>query len=395
MRSFLFSALWATVVLAVPVNASMWDLCSCGRMEVGAEFLYLKPYSGFDSYLVSDPRPYVPINNQGPQINTDQVAPQGTIRSARIEYRPGFRVYAGWLTSDGCMDATARYTWLHTTTRKRIAPSPETGGIWATLPNLSETTLNVNLVSPANPRVPYVQVLLFNPIAAAGFPNQIPAFARSSKHWNYDAADLEFASRNMMGCRLWTRSFAAIHFANVFTKHCVHYEGTLHPGTPIENNLTFNLLPASLISDHRRSTNSWALGPRVGGEAAYSIGCGFQVTGKAALGLLAGQTKLTYQDILTWNVADSGSAPISFRIGDVHTPASPILVPEIDMRLGIGYLLSCWGCTMMQLDVGYEFITYLNMLNFGPTYREDRAILDLPNRAFNLDGLSVRAMFIF
>jgi hypothetical protein len=400
---FLIALFAVTALRALGGGQNSFRLSDCGHFEVGAEFLYMQPSACIDPFAVRDPRAYVSIGNFAPQVNTDQAGPQGTIESARVNFRPGFRVLASWIPSDGCYDVTGRYTWLHTTLRRTVHPNPQTGGIWAILLNSSDVTLNVNLNDPTNPFVPFVQLVLFNPIPVDDFfPNQLPAFARSVKNFRYDAADLELAARSVMGCRFWGRVFASLHYAYLYSKQTVCYQGTLHPGPQPEFDPTFpifgltgNLRTAFLVATARRVTNSWVIGPRVGGEAAVDIGWGIQLIGKAAVGLLAGEASLCWRDNLFWQLAGTTlelNTVLANRVTNPHAPWGSILVPEMDFRLGIGYLWK-WRCGyLFQIDASYEFIDYLDMLNFGPLFREDRAILDLPIRSFTLDGLVVRVI---
>lgn len=303
----------------------------CGNFEVGGEFIALRPGACDLMYAVIDPRPY---SSYPPpqQDSTDDAFPQGSLRSLDPHYAPGFRIFGAYLTPGKCADVTASYTWLHT--RQRQTSKPGDGGLWPTFTN-----------------TPYIDSILFNPIDLAAFPGQLPAIARATAQFNYDAADLEVGSRRMIGCRFWGRAFAGLHFFDLHEYFQAHITGTKLPGS--DDAASYNILS-------RRTSQSWTIGPSLGGEAIYTICGGLGIGAKAGLGIGAGNFRIKgFENI---ELRDAEGAVIQAERMDIFSPHEVTVVPFVHARLGINYFCCCCDHRITG-EVGYEFRNYFHAIH--------------------------------
>ena len=159
-----------------------------------------------------------------------------------------------------------------------------------------------------------------------------PAHAHSRVKFDYDAVDLQFGSRSRKGCNLWLRGYAGLHFAN--------------------------------------------------------IDCGFGIGAHFAAAILAGETdgKMVQHHVRAW---DAPNAPVNVdETLDVPHKSRNVLFPYFKTSLGINYLWCCGDCFNLVAEVGYEFSTYINVLNQF-RFNDSRGTGAASCNSFNLDGLYI------
>ncbi len=392
--------------LSLTLGASAGECCGgcylpCGRFEVGGEMLYMQPTVCDLPVTIVDHRPYVPppavvVIGALPN-NTEENPPIGTIQKFNPHYRFGFRASVGYVWQDECRDCcfdmTGEDTWFHTCSSLTVRPNPggrESGGLW-----VGDFTDTNPFRLPAGSEPIFTQQILFNatdnPIA---FPGERDAFVKAwAKFW-YDAGDIQVGSR-MSCCGLALRGFIGVHFANLQFAFSKHVEGTLHPG--IRSSDAFpNLFSQGVIGDVHQHAHSWVVGPKLGVAAKFDLLCGFGIGGRFGAAILAGRRHSKY----CWNYRQfSGLAPAGGLLADfiLDTPSvrQTVISPEFDARLGLNYTWCCSDCFTLFVEAGYEIITYLNLLDKGPMFRQDRGLLGDECQPFSLNGvyLSLNVMF--
>lgn len=363
-----FAALLITSSLASFTLDARW--CSpCGEFEVGGELLFMRTSSCDMFYAIIDPRPFselLEINPDSPEDVFENLFPQGSKKSVRPDYHPGFRVWGGYVLGNSCLDIEAIYTRIHNTDKGSAHPSGEQG-LWPTLydPNANFT-------------------ILYNPLGSIS--GQIPACARATFRFSYDAGDLQIGGRAMMNCRLWTRGFFGLHFANIERSCCVNYAGTEYPGLTNQQQPTATAY--TLLS--RRSATLWGIGPEIGVQGIYTVACGFGIGGQFTTGLIAGSNRekfSMYQTTTSLVPEPSADAPI---VCCLDSGSRTQLSPFVDARLGVNYITGLCNNLVVVGEFGYEFRTYFEALKtqqfvtdaFGPERCE----------SFNFDGFYLSLM---
>lgn len=98
------------------------------------------------------------------------------------------------------------------------------------------------------------------------------------------------------------------------------------------------------------------LGPRIGSDFSYAVGCtGLGVYVKGAASLLAGKAKQTvsgYHDLGGFNL---------YSTGNYTQSNSGIVISELEGKLGLKYDYP-FAQGLLGLDLGYMWLTYLNAL---------------------------------
>ena len=355
MKRLIMTLLVASVGVFTSAQACGCDPCPnwcCGSFEVGAQAIYLRPTSCDLDFVISDPRPFVPSNG----IGTAQSLPQGKHHGIDPDYEWGFRVSVGYIFDCSCYDVRVEYTYLHSHDKSCVRPEGE-GGLWPTF---------------AHPRY-MVDTPIFNGILS----NQIPAVAKASAKFDYDAVDLQFASRSVKNCNLDLRVYAGLHFANIDHRFAAEYRGTVEPG----NTSSFLMDPVQV----RWNKNTWGIGPLFGLDLRYQVACGFGIGAHVGAAILAGETDGRYfeHDLIPQL---GTSTPLADEIADVCHPHRNILFPYFRTGLGINYLWCCGDCFNLLVELGYEFNSYINTIHHF-RFNDTRGTGSANCYSFNLDGL--------
>ena len=213
---------------------------------------------------------------------------------------------------------------------------------------------------------------MFSPIFNGTQSGQIPAEAKASAKFDYDAVDLQFASRSMKGCNLDLRAYAGLHFANIDHRFAAEYRGTFltgGDGPPLMN-------PVQV----RWNKNTWGIGPLFGLDLRYQVACGFGIGAHVAAAILAGETDGRYfeHDLISNTSTD--------EIADVCHPHRNIVFPYFRTGLGINYLWCCGDCFNLLVELGYEFNSYINTIHHF-RFNDTRGTGSANCYSFNLDGL--------
>jgi len=152
----------------------------------------------------------------------------------------------------------------------------------------------------------------------------------------FDAINVEFGQKFLVGDRATYRLHFGAQFARI---------QSTHTGTD-------TAIPVDLVVLNQSAKSTYTGGgPRIGVDAAYDIGWGFNLVGHTALALLFGNSKTTIaEDII---LLDPATANFS----------SNTTVPAIEGKLGVQYdYLTPYNGTL-STELGYQTVSYQGALN--------------------------------
>ena len=305
------------------------------------------------------------------------------------DYEWGFRLSLGYVFDCACYDVRVEYTYLHTHDKSNVT-SPDDGGLWPTYGHPrymgfgeTRTATGIDTVNT------FAQTPIFN-----GTNNGDLAHAHARVKFDYDAVDLQFGSRSCKGCNLWLRTYAGLHFANIDHRFDSHYDGTMFavPPGPVaggKEQLQQTAANGVFDTDVHSKMCTWGVGPLFGADVRYDIACGFGIGAHFAAAILAGETdgKMVEHDERVWPTQNGAPTSVDETLDVCHKSRS-LLFPYFRTSLGINYLWCCGDCFNLVAEVGYEFSTYINVINHF-RFNDSRATGSSACDSFNLDGLYI------
>lgn len=360
------------------------------------------------NYAIEDATPETMATFTTPALITQTAAeaaqPVGKEHGLCPDYQSAFRVGLGYLFNCGCNDITVTYTRLCTTDHSHVAGPGTNGGLWMTFGQPRYLGLRLNNTG------------FFTDFILATTPPD--AFARERVRFEYNMVDGVVASRTMKGCDLWLRGYAGLRWAQICVNRAVYYEGGAGDFAYLQNNTSAVNAAAMLAgqwggtvrADPHSRAEVWGIGPRVGLDLRYDIACGFGVGAHCGVSLLVGQTCCRFAQTVEFSdLTVSPGAAATFGWVDrtvpfigtldtstggysastsVHHNSHCHLVPEIDARLGLNYLFCCGDCFSLLIEVGWEFVSYINAIArvaFDDVSGHGREVCE----SYNMDGLYV------
>lgn len=152
------------------------------------------------------------------------------------------------------------------------------------------------------------------------------AFADSS--FKYYAGQALLSQRIFDWCALGCDVHAGAHYAY------------------LSNHNTFSFAPSATPRIVKEKASYWGVGPELGLDLDFNLGCDFAIVGRASTALLLGRSKSTLhinQDIFV----------------NFENESDWRFVPIQNYRLGVNYCLnpSCWY-VKFTIEAGYELLTY-------------------------------------
>ncbi len=321
-----------------------------GKLQLSGEAFYAKPHTCDLDFVIRDPRPF--------GAGTPNFLPDGKAFSIRPEYEWAPRILATYVVPGGCADFSGIYTGFHHSNKRCIFPQGE-GGLWP---------VHVNPLYMAD-----------TPLFSGMFQGEpITAMAKGRSRFDFDSGELQFAIRAPLGSRVCTRTFAAVHIMQINHYLDCEYVGLTDPTMGNE---------VLLISQVHNKRKTWGVGPKVGFDGHLDLWCGFGLGGKLGLGVLAGRTqgqKFEQDQIQPTGqpnpTVDETMCLSEMKFGKVF--------PMFEARLGADYTY-CWCASLWHLEVGYQFISYINNLS-NTSFNDERATNQTRCASFNLDGLYIR-----
>lgn len=270
-----------------------------------------------------------------------------------FEFKPGFQVGLGWISSTDHWVLYAEYTWLHaSTTTSSNPPAP------------TETSINGVSVPANGAWIPTSWFL-------GSFTNS--GAGNVSSKWTYgiDLVDAQLSRPFYSGARFIVEPFFGARAAFLSQKMTITANNPSHTA-------------------HYRSS-SWGVGPRVGTNGEWHLGYGLRFIGDASASLLFTQYTKVTESVGT---PDSGGLPVQMAFKDFNT-----LRPNADLSFGFG-----WGsyfcCRRMHFDLAatYDFSIFweqnmmrsLADLSTNATAHPDGAASNL-----YLHGLTLKTRFDF
>ncbi|MGE3953624.1 MAG: Lpg1974 family pore-forming outer membrane protein [Parachlamydiales bacterium] len=388
------------------------NLC-CGQVEAGGQWIYLRPSSCEFDFAIKDPRPLrqapSPTDSNFVQSVTDYAGylPTGQSYDIDPDFRSGFRISAAYVSPCHCYDIRVEYTWHHARNRANIGGGCNNSGIWPSLMSPAHTQ-NYNLVESAGGTMTDTlsgfQTPLFCWTPAISNAEFTDACASSWVQHDYDAIDLQLASRTTRGCNcnLWIRTYLGLHYMNLDQKQVVDYHGVFFGNDVRRDGAT--ILATSAVGGYFdtyvcTNSNTWGIGPLFGVDSRYHIGCGIGIGVHVGAAVLAGDSHGKWYENDTrrfpnGNVAQTGNfsdANVKERL-DVRAKDRSVLFPYIRGSLGLNYLCRWHNCALILFEVGYEFNSYINAVGQF-RFNDQRGTGSASCQNYNLDGIyiSVRA----
>ena len=262
---------------------------------VAAEYLYWRPDFDKSSFVIVQDNPAATTTVGGDFKNND------------FGFNSGFRLEGAW-AFDRSGELHLRYARLQTDSTKTISG-----------PGLVQTQGTI----PPQSLTPYT------------------GFARSDLDVRFQNVELLYSSRILDRCssNLDFYVFAGLQYFDIKREERYQYQQTVAP------------FASSIIS---RSDNFYGIGPELGFELAYPLHlcfCGFNnrdftIVGQASGSLLAHHSDFSYNDT---------SFGVTFE--NVRDENVWRVIPALNARIGLLYS-ACW-CLDFDLEIGYEFSSYL------------------------------------
>ncbi len=269
-----------------------------------------------------------------------------------FEYKPGFKVGLGVNLDRDHWDLRAGYTWFRGShdTRKTL----ELGGL---------KEINPRFIIPAT---------------------GVPSFYEAKQTWRLemDIADLALARHYSVGTSLSFHPFLGLRTAWIRQRLKNAYLNASTSGTSYDNVAV------------REKTHSWALGPRLGLDLDWALGCGFRLYGVGAGDLLFTRyTSLKLdQEVTRENGSVDSAVSYAFRQNNLD-----YLRHHLDLELGFGWN-TYFACDKWHIDLrtGYVFEAFFDQ-NMFRAYVNDVLFSKsiCPNGNLFVHGLNVRARLDF
>jgi len=269
-------------------------------------------------------------------VFADATAPNGI--SARVpgfiyepdaEWNSGFRIGAGYKVPCTCWDLAADWTWYRNDSSSSTCASEV---------NVVPTATILWLADEAS-------------LIAVGTETatSLPSRAKQKHELQYDVLDLTAGAKFCPCNGLEFRPFIGLRGAVIDQTQHVKYTHTLGPITV------------------RKTNNFWGVGPRVGIDTNWAVGCGFSVISRAGTSLLCGQADCDYHAAIKTstpqvdvqpdhegNVVDF-PAENPFNVAESIKPRSEDRVrPCADLMLGLSWETCYCQNTYVRVSLGYE-----------------------------------------
>jgi hypothetical protein len=281
------------------------------------EYWYIKPHSQAMDYAI--------LNSGSANV------PDGSVVNRDWDFRSAFRAGLGYRLPGQQWGVGFYYTYLHDATSGSVA-APDGGTLFATLTH-------------------------------PGTVSQVQS-ASADTSLNYNVFDVEVGRWLPVNNALAVRAFAGGRFARIDQNFTAAYNGGDANQDLVSRRLHFN-----------------GGGFRAGADAAWNLGWGFSLFGRASGALVAG-------DFNSFLVETNNAGATTLTNITDHFEK---VVPVAEMTLGAG-----WQYHNLRLTAGYMFINWFGLVN-APTFVDDahqgkfvRSTSDL-----SLEGLVLRAEWWF
>lgn len=302
-------------------------------------------------------------------VNTSEVFQEvGVLEYFDFSWNPGFRVEACWDTNYAGWNLSANYTWM-------------------------QNESNAHCGKVTNPELGLAQLNDFH-----GVHYPYPLFATNNTTHVTDVLNLGFGSSSAkwkMHYNMFVLSLSKPYLVNqklALTPFIGGQGGWIKRDLEtIMSNQPFDLIQ----QEFRAVSNYWGVGPRLGFNSEWKLGCGFEFFGNLASSLLYGAP---YDEKITSLTTAGGVLVESSTIfTDITKNRNDSrLVPAIQMMLGLGWN-ECfnWSCHDYFVDIraSWEMNYYWNMQNFL-NHQGIQAAYVFPTN-LKLGGLTASATFGF
>lgn len=329
-----------SILATSTIQAACCSRFTWGGIELFAEYLLLRPEVCDLNYVIQDSRPFGDVSS-ATATGVDLFLPSGPDIGICPSFQSAFRLGGAFIFRDGCADFSAAYSLLTTRDKKRTSIAGD-GGLWITLgdPQFEDQRLNNALIS-------------------GSLPGALDALAAEKFRLTYQVADGVAAWRSSRGGRLFTRRYFGLRWMQLIMKRTGIYQGTI---TQLVNSPAVRIFQAQQETI-KLDSRSWGIGPRVGADLWYEVGCGFSLAVHFGLSILGGECKDSQFEQVTRTTLPTDIAP-GFNIDgplDVRTRTENLLFPEFDARLGGEWRFCCKG-VQVHVEAGWEFTSYLEVI---------------------------------
>lgn len=303
--------------------------------------------------------PYVPFNPTAGTFTTTSVSAR--VANPNFSYGPGFKVALGVNLEYDNWDFVAEYTWFHKTSRSSADISNRC--------NLPVTSwLFPNRVMP---------------VGLTGRNDSEHAYTSASQKWRLklDFLDLSLGRSYYNGTRLTFRPFFGARGAWIRQK----LKTTYNEQITVADVATVAIVGSNPLFSQTQTgrTISWGLGPRLGFESNWMVGCGFRLVGNANADVLYTRYNVTSRATLTSEAFSTGELPTLITgssSANLRQKHIDLLRPHVDVEMGLG-----WGSYFdnnnwhvdLSATYGYQVFWDQNMFRF---------FTDSWNRSFDPNG---------
>jgi Legionella pneumophila major outer membrane protein precursor len=313
------------------------DVCGSWDFFVDVSFIYWHASEEALEPTLSDSSP-----NGLPIVN-------GQITQMDFKYEPGFKVGIGYNLS--CHDDWQFYVGY---TRLHFDQS----------------------VSTTSPALGVLYPLQSHPAFSSAFDI---TFARESWNVDIDLIDFEMARPHYVGTMLVFRPFIGLRAQWIDQKLNTRYSGvTGIPGSTLQD-VNFRVL---------QDSKTWAVGPRVGLDSNWLLGCGFRLIGN-----IAGSIVYTKYTTLNYKEKNLITDADIINVGEEQNVLRAIL----EFQSGLGYgLYFCNNAYHFDISATYDFHHFWNQnayRNFVSAVAVGKSFSNYAN--LYLHGLTLTVRFDF
>jgi hypothetical protein len=202
-------------------------------------------------------------------------------------------------------------------------------------------------------------------------PGSSQCIASGKSRNQYSDIDLVFGQHVDVGARIQLHPFAGVRYASIESRDkalLTSFDSNILGGHGPD---TF--WPANYVSDFH------GFGPRFGSDAAVNLGENVSVRGRVGFAALMGQ--MEHRGVVAELEEDFELEELSA----FHTDSKTLMVPEMDMRLGVSYSQD-FADGMLDLELGFEVMNYFGAI--------DKNIISLTNNIGNPQNFSLQGPYL-
>lgn len=200
----------------------------------------------------------------------------------------------------------------------------------------------------------------------------------ASSKWNlrFDMYDLNFGCLTFDSCLFAIHPKIGVKGGKIRQNQIVQYNNFFDTATDLSLDSTIEL-----------KNNLWGVGPKIGLDSAYKLGCGFSFVGDFSLALLYGNLSTSVTSVIN----EIGGAYIDSSFKEHNH----LLQPNIQLFLGLNWDSAICKNFPVTIGVGYEVQYFWNTWHIRNSRRQDWISQDVGFSDLMFNGLTIKLFLGF